>query len=431
MAIGGIGGYGSYFNYQSTINNMRLQQALSKNPGYVQSVQPVKGVNTAGNTFQTDSMEFLRTYSSTMSDVMNSANALRGNNASGVFRDMQVTSSDAQVAEASARYKQRTEKAISLEVTQLAQAQSNVSDSVKSAEKASSDIDFTIQGKNGSTQVQVNTLREDGSTKTNREMLKEAADQINQGQSGVKASIVEKDGTAALQLTAKDTGKEAAFTVSGELGAAKGVDRTSTEAQNAQYSVKTGDVEKSYTSQSNKISIENGQIDVVLKQEGKADIRTAPDADKIASAVSDLLQSYNQAVKYLNGNQNHGSGVESQLKNMIRGLGSEETLKRLGISTSKDGSLVLDKEVMKKSLAEDPGLTKDLISGSYGIAQTAFNRASGAMRANSASLVNYDLQQMEQQDASDPIQFFNLYSRTGAYNMNNYNALGLMMNYLV
>lgn len=431
MAIGGIGGSNSYYNYQNSISQIRLQQALSKNTRYQQSVNAIKGTSAVTKGFQSDSIEFLRSYTSTMSDVMSSANALRSANTSGVMKDLSVSSSDTSVAAASKKYSLRQEKDISLEVTQTALAQQNTSAGVEANAKAAQDMNFTIDGQNGSAAIQVSRMNDDGTIKSNNDMLKEAAKQINAKDIGVTASTSSKDGMVSLKLSGSNTGTEATFSVSGDLGAAVGADKVSQGAQDAKYSVTTDNVTREYTSQSNSVTLETGKIGISLKGEGKTQISVAPDSEKIASAVSDLVNSYNKALTFLDKNQSHGTGVGSQIQALGKNLLSKESMDTLGISKNKDGTLSVDKEKLKESLTSNSKVTKDLINGSFGLAQTAFNRASSAMRTNSASLVNYDLQQIDEASVNDPINFMNMYSRNGAYNMNNYNALGLMMNYLV
>ena len=99
---------------------------------------------------------------------------------------------------------------------------------------------------------------------------------------------------------------------------------------------------------------------------------------------------------------------------------------------NKDATLKFDEDVLKKTMKEDPFLAKELISGSSGIANRAFSKAQAGLNVSSSSLINKDIDNA-QVDAmtSNPYQAFSMYSRSGAYNMNNYAALGMMMNYLV
>ncbi|MDE6957703.1 MAG: hypothetical protein K2O96_06360 [Lachnospiraceae bacterium] len=430
MAINGINSYGrmGYYDYQSSINNVRLAQALSRNQRYskspVSQISPVKGPLK-------DSMNFMKTYNSTMSNLMSAANTLRGGNSSSVMNDLTVTSSNEAVATATEKLNVRNAKDITLDVTQLAQAQTNVSAGVKATDAATEDMNFSVGNGIKSVNVNVSAVNEDGSSKTNAQMLREAADQINSGSANVKASIVEKDGTATLKLTGTYTGAANGFQVSGDLGAAKGLDAVQTEAANSIYSVTTNGKTTKYESYSNEISVDSTRIGVSLKSVGKTTISAGVDVNKTVSAVEDLVKAYNSSLKLLNDNYDRGTGVDNQLRNLVRGLGSDKSLEQLGITVNKDATLKLDKDVLAKNLKEQPSLTRDLISGTGGIANTAFNKASSAMAVNSSTLINNDIESAQAEAMNSSYHAFNMYSRNGAYALNNYCALGMMMNYLV
>lgn len=431
MAISGIGSYGGYNNYYQTLSQIRLQQALSKNQRFQKSIQAVEGASAVNSYTKSNAMDFLKSYSSTMSDVMQSSNALRDANSKSVLNDLQAVSSDTAVADVELRFPSAAGKDVELNVTQLAEAQVNTSAGINGSGKAASDMAFDITSGSKTVSVAVSALKEDGSTRTNREMLREAAKQINAGDSNVRAAVSEKDGIAVLELKSKSTGTDSAFTVSGELGAAGGAEQAATEAQNAVYSVTNQYGTQTHTSQSNKVNVDAGRVSAELKAAGSTTISFQPDQDKVVKAVSDLVASYNKAASFLEGNTSHGTGVSRQLSGFERALGDSRVMDRLGIGKAKDGSLTLDTAKLKKSLTEEPELTRELLSGSNGLAQTMFNRASSAMRTNSASLVSHDLQRIDQEAATNPLQFMSMYSRQGAYQMNNFTALGLMMNYLV
>lgn len=435
MALGGIGSYGMgrYFNYQSAVSQIRLQNALSKNAKYQQAIQPVQSANHVSMTDGSSSMDFLKSYSSTMSDLMQSSNTLRQSNRSGVMNDMEVTSSDESVAVAKERYTVRSSKEMTVDVSQIAAAQESISQGVKGSAAAEGAMEFSIADAQGRTvNISVEQNYESGSTKTNREMLKEAAAQINkQSDVGVKAYIEDKDGVSTLRLKGTKTGENNSFSVSGQLGAAKGLEEASQTAQDAVYSVTSDGVTTNRKSSSNEVTIDYGRIGLTLKGAGEVTVSSHPDEEKVVSAVKDLTKSYNNALKLLNDNADRGTGVTNQLRNLVSGLASEKSLEKVGITTKKDGTLVLDEDVLKKSLKENPTLTKDILGGSYSVAQTGFNKASQAMSANAGSLIGNDLKAMQYESMNDPFNFMNMYSKNGAYNMNNYNALGLMINYLV
>ena len=121
MAINGLSSYGSYgmgyYNYQSSVNNIRLAQALSKNPRFAKS--PVSPVSAVGGSLQS-SMNFIKKYSSNMSELMNTANTLRTGGTSGTNGNLKVGSSNESVATATERMPVRSSKEMTLKVSQLA-----------------------------------------------------------------------------------------------------------------------------------------------------------------------------------------------------------------------------------------------------------------------------------------------------------------------
>lgn len=433
MAINGVNSYMGYYNYQASINNFRLTQALANNPRFTQAVSPVPRVssNSYRNTSLTSSMAFVKNYSSSMSDLMKSANALKSTNQSGVMNDLVVSSSDSSVATATEKLTVRNAQQMDFDVQQLAAAQVNVSEGVKASDKAQSDMDFTVGNAINSVNVKVSAVNTDGTSKTNAQMLKEAADQINSGTSNVKASVVQKDGTASLQLEGKYTGAANTFDVSGNLGAAAGADTVKTEAANSKYSITSGGKTTQHESYTNEVYADSYRIGVELKGVGKTTIKADVDSDKIASALSDLVGSYNSSLKLLNDNYDRGTGVDRQLRNLVAGLGPEQSLKQLGITVNKDATLNFDKDVFAKNMKDSPSLTRSLISGPGGIADKAFNKGSSGMSVQSSSLINGDLMGAQAESITNPLNAFGSYSRSGAYAMNNYAAVGMMLNYLI
>lgn len=433
MAVGRIGSSMSYMNYTSSINQLRLQQALNNYHSNRQAVSPVQRVN---RTYKDSSLNFLKNYNSKMTDLMQSANSLRGSNSSGAANAKKLGSSDNNVLSAKERFGSGYGQKLSVNVSQVAKAQMNQSTGVNAKAKASSGMNFSIRSKSASggvssVFVQVDARKKGGGLRTNQEMLEEAASQINRAKSGVQANVVVKDGEASLQITGTKTGEGNTFQVNGDTGIAKGLSETAWEAQNAKYSVTENGTSRNYVSSSNEISLDMGRIQATLKKEGKADIEPQEDSERLISGVEDLVNNYNKAVDFLRSNAGQGSEVNRQLRNMVRSLGSEQSLEMAGITANKDGTLSFDKEKLTKNLEKDEDLVRDVISGRNGIAQAAFDRGSAGLRANSAGLVQNSVRQAESSQNTDGYHFLNTFSKAGAYNMSNYMALGLMMDYFV
>lgn len=432
MAVGRISSsMSSYMNYTSAINQLRLHQALQNYHSNRQAVSPVQRVNSS---YKDSSLNFLKDYNGTMTELMQSANSLRSSNSSGVVNALSVGSSDTSVAMAEERFGTRSMQELSLDVAQTAKAQTNRSDEVDAQGRAASGMEFTIRSESASggvsyASVRVDARRDSGGLRTNQEMLEEAAAQINRSGSGVEAGVVVKDGKASLQITGKTTGEGNTFQVSGNTGIASGIETAAQSAQNARYTVTQNGASRNYISSSNEISLDMGRVKATLKGEGSTVISPQRDSEKIVSAVEDLVKSYNKAVDFLGQNTDKGPAVTTQLRNLVRGLGSQQSLEKAGITTNKDGSLSFDREKLTANMAKEPDLVRDVISGRNGIAQAAFDRGTAGLQTNSARLVQNTMRQNET-NLTDSYHFMNTFSKSGAYNMSNYMALGLMMDYM-
>ena len=143
-----------------------------------------------------------------------------------------------------------------------------------------------------------------------------------------------------------------------------------------------------------------------------------------------LFRSYNSVIELLSANSGRGSGVERQLRNMLMGIAPERSLDLIGITTNKDGTLKVNAETLTEKLQKDPSLTRDILSGANGMASRAYGKATSGLEANSVSLINNDLKSAEIDNVTSEYNFMNMFARSGAYNLNNYYALGLMVNYL-
>lgn len=433
MAVGRVGSsMSSYMNYTSAINQLRLQQALQNYHSNRQAVSPVQRVN---GSYKDSSLNFLKDYNSTMTDLMQSANTLRSSNASGAANALTVGSSDTSVVTAEERFGGQSVGELSLDVVQTAKAQMNQSNEVDASARGTEGMEFNIRSESASggvsyASVRVDARKTDGGLRTNQEMLEEAASQINRAKSGVEADVVVKDGKASLRITGTAAGERNTFQVSGNMGIAQGAQDTAQAAQNARYTVTQNGSSRNYVSSSNEISLDMGRVKATLKNEGKAVISAQADPNKIVSGVEELVKSYNKAVEFLGRNTDKGPEVTNQLRNLVRGLGSQQSLEKAGITANKDGTLSFDKEKLTANMKKEPELVRDIISGRNGIAEAAFGKGSAGLRTNSARLVQDNMRQTEKNLLTDSYNFMNTFSKSGAYNMSNYMALGLMMDYM-
>lgn len=435
MAIGGIGSTNyynsginsSFLNYQSSLNDIKLQNALKK-----VGASSGSSSNSKTSTVSSGTTDYIKKYNSAMSDLLKSSNTLKESNSAGALNQLSVSSSDNEILSAKGNYKSTNAQQFEISVSQLASAQQNVSQQFNSTDKATGDINMSIATNLGNIDVNVSAQKTDGTQKNMKEMLQDTANNINLQNSGLTASVVTKDGKSSLQITSKKTGEDGAFVVSGDFANTSGLDTASKAAQNAKYSV-TGSkdgITQEYSTSTNDFSLENGKITGTLKKVGDATVNVGVDNKKVVSAVEELVKSYNSAVSLLNSNAARGTGSANQLRSMLASPASAKKMELIGITKNKDGTLSLDKDKLNEMFEKDPDLTKDIIGGQFGIAQGAYAKAQSGITKSSESLINNDLKVARQSKSNDSINFLNKFSSSGAYNTMNYYSLGMMFNYL-
>lgn len=181
--------------------------------------------------------------------------------------------------------------------------------------------------------------------------------------------------------------------------------------------------------------------------------------EDIVSAVSDFADKYNNTISFLQSNSNRGAGVARQQASLERALPTEGALKTLGMKVDTTGKLEVDKDALNKALTDGRyNSVKETMGGTYGIAQRMGSRASSILDSsidtvtgysksssaadstNSASSknnkkANSSLDELlsGSNDSSTSAYFtsFASFARSGAYNLSNYYAVGMLLNTLV
>ncbi len=171
--------------------------------------------------------------------------------------------------------------------------------------------------------------------------------------------------------------------------------------------------------------------------------------EDIISAISDFADKYNSTVSFLGSNSNLSAGAKLQLDSLQRSLPTEGVMnKLLGMSVDTTGKLQVNKDELKEKLEKDYGLAKDIMGGQYGIAQRTGTKATsildssidtviGSSRTTSASngkqssSASFDYSDLGS-DSSMSAYFtsFANFAKSGAYNLSNYYAVGMLLNTL-
>lgn len=153
--------------------------------------------------------------------------------------------------------------------------------------------------------------------------------------------------------------------------------------------------------------------------------------EQTAKAIEDLANQFNSSLKLLNNNAERGSGVSRQIGRMVQSPTSERSMALIGISTQKDGSLKVDADKLRTALTDNTSIVRDVVSGNFGMAQGISRDSRSGLGQSPASLIGNDLVAMKQQQASSSFEMMSGYSKSGAYNSMNYNAVGVLMNMMI
>ncbi|MBO0588423.1 flagellar filament capping protein FliD [Sporosarcina sp. E16_8] len=268
------------------------------------------------------------------------------------------------------------------------------------------------------TEITINAIDKDGKMSSEAvklifdpkiDTLKTVLDKINK-ETGVTAFF--DSSTGKIAMTAKNSGVDNSDTaggksieIMGKLAESLGIPKSSTDGMNAEFTLNgLENMERS----SNTFQV-NG-FEFTLKQvtaDGAPPVTfsSAPDTNKIFDSVTKFVDEYNKLIEDLNkqirepkyrdfqplsaeqkkdmkedeikqweekaksGTLRNDSTISSMLTQMrtaLMGTVGSDTLKSLGISTSKDytanGKLVIDEAVLKKAISDDPNKVHEMFS---------------------------------------------------------------------
>lgn len=424
----------------AAVNNFKLAQSFVKRAdAAVSSIRPVNKVSKNNvSALSKDSSEFLKRYQEQLSRLQQAARDLSSSNVNSAANQMAVSASDPKVLDVQSKGTPTSPAAYQVNVQQTATAQSNESSRVWGSAAPSSGGSFTLSTSGGTAELHIDP----SAASTNRELYQAIADEINRLDLGVTAKAQESGGKVSISVSSAETGKENSFSISGELAEKMGLNQVKQNAQDAVYTVKDEKNPKGqpqeFTSASNKVSIGDEQIEAVLKEKGSSQVKIGDDVKGMADKLDNLVDTFNKTVKFLDSNAERGTGVLNQLRRMAQLPTGEKAMNTVGISANKDGTLSFDRDVFAKAMDSSPRLTKEIVSGSYGVAERIGQDAKAGMNTSSAKLVDYDsalkstqnyINQMNRLNMLDQWSYspMGTYSKASTYNMFQYFTSGALM----
>lgn len=294
-------------------------------------------------------------------ELHNTIAQLGGLEEDGLFNKKSAYSSDENVVSASyigPRTSDDQIPSLELEIRSLASSQENLGLFLPEAKVGlvpdTYSFDVSINEMNYEFQFAV------GESETNRDVQERLVRLINNSGVGIRAELAEADGRTSLRLTSEATGlsqgKTHLFHISDDKTSKRagtveyfGLDYISREAANADISVNGEErspssnhftIGKLFEVQLNGITEEGSPVTLGLKT----------DVESLTDNISHLIGGYNDFVKAAS------SYVETQSKsrqlvNEMKGIAGiySNSLESLGVTLSEDGTLSVDRELLRQS----------------------------------------------------------------------------------
>ena len=428
------------FTGYARANNLRLAQLYDRSMvsamGASRQVEEAKGLNPTLDSVHTplrpralsfQDSAFLRDYRDNMLDIQTAASRV-GSQGADRLDNLAAMSTDPAVAEARGRLEKAGDRYTG-KVEQLAAGQVDRS--------APLEAESPLPTASGSIRLETGKGRFDfymsgAGMENNREMLENFAAKLNSRDTGVTASVREKEGSVTLQLE-NSPGEKGSFEVKGTLAKRLDIQKTQEAGeQEAVYTVrKNGGQEERFTSEENTVSL--GGITLKLKGEGTTEITGSNDAmEGMAEALSSLVDQFNSTLNYLNRTGENRTGVHNQIRRMVQPPVSEKSMSLIGLTSQRDGSYTFDREAFMNQARRSPslvrGIAEDFAQGLRSDAQRGMRESSGSLLDTTDYSAQQYVRQVNTEAQMSPVNVLSTYSRNGVFNLMNFYTAGVLMN---
>lgn len=428
------------FTGYARANNLRLAQLYDRSMvsamGASRQVEEAKGLNPTLDSVHTplrpralsfQDSAFLRDYRDNMLDIQTAASRV-GSQGADRLDNLAAMSTDPAVAEARGRLEKAGDR-YTVKVEQLAAGQVDRS--------APLEAESPLPTASGSIRLETGKGRFDfymsgAGMENNREMLENFAAKLNSRDTGVTASVREKEGSVTLQLE-NSPGEKGSFEVKGTLAKRLDIQKTQEAGeQEAVYTVrKNGGQEERFTSKENTVSL--GGITLKLKGEGTTEITGSNDAmEGMAEALSSLVDQFNSTLNYLNRTGENRTGVHNQIRRMVQPPVSEKSMSLIGLTSQRDGSYTFDREAFMNQARRSPslvrGIAEDFAQGLRSDAQRGMRESSGSLLDTTDYSAQQYVRQVNTEAQMSPVNVLSTYSRNGVFNLMNFYTAGVLMN---
>ncbi len=304
-------------------------------------------------------------------ELHNTVAQLGGLKEDGLFQKKSAFSSNAEVAAVSYIGRQDLESdtadSFELEVHSLASSQENLGLFLPDAKVAlppdTYSFDIGINDMNYEFQFTI------GASETNRDVQERLVRLINTSNIGIRADLAKADGRTSLRLTSDATGlssgRDHLFAVSDgrtskRTGAVEyfGLDYTSREASNASFTING----KKQSAPSNHLTVGKlyeVELNGVSEAGSPVRIGLKTDIETLTDNVDHLLGGYNDFIKAASSYEDPPA-KSNQLANELRGIAGlySGSLEAIGITMERDGTLSLDKELLRQTAEQSENISE-------------------------------------------------------------------------
>ncbi len=167
----------------------------------------------------------------------------------------------------------------------------------------------------------------------------------------------------------------------------------------------------------------------------------------MVSAIEKFVDNYNTTMSFLKNNNGMTATAADDMASFERSTLTDKALQTFGLSKDKDGFLSIDKKKLTESLEQSYDFVKETVGGQYGIAERVGTKATRILDSpvdrilgtNSTEKTDETSKKENTSSSSskastnksmmtDSFTSFANFAKSGAFNLTNYYAVGMLLN---
>ncbi len=193
------------------------------------------------------------------------------------------------------------------------------------------------------------------------------------------------------------------------------------------------------------------KADEAAKSDDANAIKNAQDSvekafGNVVSAIEKFVDDYNSTMSFLKNNNGVTATAASDMAAFESYTLTDKALQTFGLSKDKDGFLSIDKKKLTESLEQSYDFVKETVGGQYGIAERVGSKATRVLDSPVDRILGKDSTETKDDTSksstssstakassnkslmSDQFTSFANFAKSGAYNLTNYYAVGMLLN---